>query len=143
MPKKILEILSSFEEVEKLNSELKLIYQQSGMHPEDIIELEIIQVEALNNIVKHSYSGISGKKIKVELEVESKIWKMKLIDFGLPRKKLKVPELNFNPDKIESLPESGMGLFLINKLTNYNHYIPHLDKNEFYLLKILRYETVD
>lgn len=138
MPKKILEILSSFEEVENLNSELKLIYQQSGMHPKDITELEIIQVEALNNIVKHSYSGISGKKIKVELEVESKIWKMKLIDFGLPRKNLKIPELNFNPNKIESLPESGMGLFLINKLTSSNQYIQHSDRNEFYMLKILR-----
>lgn len=139
MPKKILEILSSFEEVEKLNSELKLIYQQSGMHPKDITELEIIQVEALNNIVKHSYSGENGNKIKVELEVESKIWKMKLIDFGLPRKNLKIPELNFNPDRIESLPESGMGLFLINKLTSSNQYIQHSDRNEFYMLKILRY----
>ena len=36
----------------------------------------------------------------------------------MPRKNFSKPELNIDPSDIESLPERGMGLFIISQLTD-------------------------
>lgn len=141
MIQKKFEIMSTYAEVEKINSVLKVFYQKNKFNVDDIIELEIILVEALNNIVKHAYKEKSSMKIIIEMKVENGVWEIRLVDFGISRENKKIKPLNFEPKNIDSLPESGMGLFLINKLTDFNKYLKHTDRNEFILQKKLRNET--
>lgn len=141
MPFYKFEILSTYRKIENLNQQLKAIYKSIYIVQKDIAELEIVCVEALNNIVKHAYLEDPNQKIIVELSIVSNFWNAKLIDFGIPRRNFDVPNLDFNPDDIDSLPESGMGLFLIHKLTDSAKYLVKDSCNEFHLEKFLTYET--
>lgn len=141
MPFYKFEILSTYKNIEHLNQQLKAIYKSINITQKDIAELEIVYVEALNNIVKHAYLEDPNQKIIVELSIVSSFWNAKLIDFGIPRRNFDVPNLDFNPDDIDSLPESGMGLFLIHKLTDSAKYLVKDSCNEFHLEKFLTYET--
>jgi len=141
MPFYKFEILSTYKNIEHLNQQLKAIYKSINITQKDIAELEIVCVEALNNIVKHAYLEDPNQKIIVELSIVSSFWNAKLIDFGIPRRNFDVPNLDFNPDDIDSLPESGMGLFLIHKLTDSAKYLVKDSCNEFHLEKFLTFET--
>jgi len=63
--------------------------------------------EAFNNVAIHSYRGTKGD-LDVEIEVDRDRITIRLIDFGLTFDPMKVPE----PD-LDSLPESGMGIFIM------------------------------
>ena len=63
--------------------------------------------EAFNNVAIHSYRARKGD-LDVEIDVERDRITIRLIDFGLTFDPMKVPE----PD-LDSLPESGMGIFIM------------------------------
>ena len=81
-------------------------------------EIEICIVEALNNIIEHSYKSISSNCINIEANFQKPILEIKIFDAGMPRKNFSKPELNIDPSDIDSLPERGMGLFIISQLTD-------------------------
>jgi serine/threonine-protein kinase RsbW len=58
-----------------------------------------------------------------------------LIDEGKPRESLVVHDLEFDPNNIQHLPESGMGLFIIKQLMDEMNYYSLNGKNYFILKK--------
>ena len=58
-----------------------------------------------------------------------------LTDYGESRKNVGKPVLEFDPDDIDSLPEGGMGLFIIEQLMDENFYTVKGNKNIFTLVK--------
>lgn len=86
-------------------------------------EIEICLVEALNNVVRHSFKEESSHEIDVELNYVNGILEIKIVEDGFPRPAMDSPELEFDPDDIDNIPEGGMGLFIIDQLmdeTSYN-----------------------
>lgn len=113
----------------------KTFCEDSRVKEETIKEIELCMAEALNNIIKHSYKGASSNLIDIGLKIESNKFSVALADYGLPRKNLNKPKLEFDPNDIDSLPEGGMGLFIIEQLMDENFYSTEEGKNTFTLHK--------
>ena len=65
-------------------------------------------VEAYNNAVVHAYRDAPMGPVEVELHVNAKRLRLRIIDEGVRFKPDSVPE----PD-LDALPEGGMGLFIM------------------------------
>lgn len=82
----------------------------------DVFNIELCVVEALNNAIKHSYSSERGHQIDLHVAVSQNGLTVELRDSG---KELHVggkPALDFDPASMHSLPEGGMGMFIIYSL---------------------------
>jgi len=78
-------------------------------------DIEIALSEALTNIVKHAYNYQKDQKIILYLYKSDKEIIIKLIDFA-PKSEINFnKKLEYDPDDSDSLPEGGMGIFLMNK----------------------------
>lgn len=120
--------------IEKLHD----LFLGIGLDERDLSELEICLVEALNNVVKHSYNAQPGYIINLEIDIDMESITVKIIDFGITRTNFSKPTLDYNPDDIDNLPESGIGLFIIDRLMDSTKYETEGDKNIFILTKTFR-----
>ncbi len=100
-------------------------------------KVELSLAEALNNIIEHAYQENYNYPIDIEVRKKHKTLEIKLEDYGLPRKNLKKPVIEFDPDDIQNLPEGGFGLFLIETMMDENTYKYVEGKNIFIMKKIL------
>jgi serine/threonine-protein kinase RsbW len=69
--------------------------------------------EAFNNIVRHGYSGRSDGMVDVETDLSPEQVTVRLIDTGI--------EVDFSrvvPPDLESMPEGGMGVFIMYALVD-------------------------
>ncbi|HYE53019.1 MAG TPA: ATP-binding protein [Azospirillaceae bacterium] len=77
-------------------------------------EIELGLVEALTNVVEHGYGGEAGEvRLTVGLTAQT-LW-IELADRGRPMEPSLLADacLEYDCEDLDSLPESGMGLFLI------------------------------
>jgi anti-sigma regulatory factor (Ser/Thr protein kinase) len=75
--------------------------------------------EAFNNIVLHGYNGKEPGVIRIEMEMDSTGFRVRLEDYGQ----------SFDPSSISrpdlaSMPESGMGVFILMSLMDDVAYSP-------------------
>lgn len=101
------------------------------------LKLEICITEALNNVIKHSFLGQAGNDIHLFVKKEKSTIEMKIVESGFPRKKTGKPTLEFDPTDIENLPESGMGLFIIEEIMDETKYVSDGKTNTFTMIKQL------
>ena len=81
----------------------------------DQSNVELAVIEAVTNIIKHSYNNEPGHQIQVAVEVDDDHIRIEITDRGKSLRKEMQRKLDFDPCKVESLPERGMGQFLICK----------------------------
>ena len=135
MQSKTFQILSDYKNVSSACFIIKTFCEDLHMAENQIKEIELSLAEALNNIIKHAYQGVQNKIINIEIEYSNNNITINLIDNGIARKNLNKPKLEFDPENIDSLPEGGMGLFIIEQLMDENIYKRENDKNIFTLIK--------
>lgn len=137
MDSKSFTINSQYRNVSSVCFITKTFCEEHNINDEQIKEIELSLAEALNNIIKHSYKGKEDQKIEIELSIYNGQFKASLSDFGESRKNLAKPVLEFDPNDVDSLPEGGMGLFIIEQLMDENKYYVEGNKNTFILVKNL------
>lgn len=132
-----IKISSDYEEVVKVNDAVNDFLIKQGI--EELIRnaFDICLTEALNNVIKHAYKEEKGKSIQVKVIKDENLVEVNIIDEGLPRTNLEIKKLDYNPNDLESLPESGMGLFIIQQLMDELDYFSINGKNYFVLKKWL------
>lgn len=130
-------INSEYKNVSSVCFIIKTFCEGCNIVAEKIREIELSVAEALNNIIKHSYKGNEENKIDIFMSCEEGKFTIRLTDFGESRKKLDKPVLQFDPSDIDSLPEGGMGLFIIEQLMDENFYSVEENKNIFTLVKLV------
>ena len=135
METKSFSIYSEFSKVAIASKTIRTLCNNYNVAEKHCNEIEVSICEALNNIIEHSYLGITTSIIKIETLINKKLIEIKLIDEGITRQKLSKPELNFDPQNLSSVPERGMGLFIINELMNEISYESKKGKNIFTLKK--------
>lgn len=79
--------------------------------------LELVIVEAVNNIIIHAYKSDSGLDIKAEYELLSSEMIIKLTDFGFEFSKKKTENKPVNLD-VKDLAEGNWGLDLIDTIAD-------------------------
>ena len=129
-----LSIDSSFSEV-RLASELLYKYCDTHKIPIDLQgQLELMLVEALNNVVEHAYLEKAGNSIGIELEMVDQNALMKITDNGIAAPGSVLIEGSELPD-ITALPEGGWGLCLIQALADNIEYHRYPNHNILILTK--------
>jgi anti-sigma regulatory factor (Ser/Thr protein kinase) len=87
-------------------------------------------VEAFNNAVIHAYEGRLPGPVRVELEVDAHRLSVRVIDEGEAFVPEDVPEPN-----LASLPEGGLGLFIIRNFMDQVRYERQAEKNVLTMVK--------
>lgn len=86
-----------------------------------LADIEIALAEALTNIVKHGYHYESNNKIELSLYKLEKNIILEITDYANEAKIDFNKKLEYDPKDINSLPEGGMGLYLMkNCMTSLN-----------------------
>ena len=100
-------------------------------------EIEICLVEALNNVVRHSFKEVSGNSIEVYVTLSDSEIEIKIVEDGIPRPPMNKPTLDFDPEDIDNIPEGGMGLYIIDQLMTETEYTSENNVNTFLMKKKL------
>jgi len=137
MNSKNITINSEYKNVSSICFIAKTFCEENRISEEKIREIELSLAEALNNIIKHAYKGDETNKINIGMSFENNKLTLVLIDNGEPRNNIGKPILEFDPNDIDSLPEGGMGLFIIEQLMDENTYSCDGNKNIFTLVKYI------
>ncbi|MBI9077859.1 MAG: ATP-binding protein [Desulfatibacillum sp.] len=91
--------------------------------------IETCVVEAVINVVKHAYEDPNGQELAVVCRADKDGMTIEVWDWGKGMSRLKPTTLDFDPKDVTSLPESGMGLFIIQQVMDDVEYFPVGDKN--------------
>lgn len=130
-------IISDYDEVVKVNEAVNNFLLREGTEEFIRNAFDICLTEALNNVIKHAYKGERDKTIEVKIFKEPNLIEVEIIDEGLPRTNLEIKNLDYDPTNLNSLPESGMGLYIIKQLMDDLDYFSVNGKNYFILKKWL------
>ena len=126
-------INSDFSEVRKVSELLHIFCTTIQLNNEIAGQLELILVEAVNNVIEHAYKKTSGY---IDVYLEALITKVAITikDKGIP-----VPSEVQNTPKempdINTLPEGGWGLGLIYALADD---IQHYTKNNINIMRLTK-----
>ncbi|ACL02734.1 putative anti-sigma regulatory factor, serine/threonine protein kinase [Desulfatibacillum aliphaticivorans] len=97
--------------------------------------IETCVVEAVINVVKHAYEDPKGKELAVICRANKESMMFEVWDWGKGMDGLKPAALDFDPEDVTSLPESGMGLFIIQQVMDEVHYLSRDSKNVLTMTK--------
>jgi serine/threonine-protein kinase RsbW len=102
-------------------------------------QIELATVEVCNNIVEHAYYETSGE-IFIELTLDNSHLTLKFVDTGIPipESLLQPASIEFDKDNLETLPEGGMGLYLIENIMDTREYAWSNNQNILTVTKQLR-----
>ncbi len=135
MSSKNFTVNSEYKNVSSVCFIVKTFCEDNHIPDAKIREIELCTAEALNNIIKHAYKGNEKNIIEINIEFMDNKLTIDLKDDGFERMNLSKPKLEFDPTDIDSLPEGGMGLFIIEQLMDENKYVRDGNKNIFTLVK--------
>lgn len=79
--------------------------------------------EAFNNAVIHADVSSREREVEIEVEVRDGMLEVRVADYGAGFSLDEVASPSLDPQSIESLPERGMGLFIIQGLMTRVDYV--------------------
>ena len=100
------------------------------------LQVELCVVEACNNVIKHGYGHEPHHELEVVVTLGLDRILISIRDLGIARKVVATPSLNYDPDCLATLPENGMGLFLIHQIMDHVHYETTEGRNVLTLTKL-------
>lgn len=100
-------------------------------------QMELSVVEAVNNAIKHAYDGQSGNEVRAAVTLRPDRIIFSVSDSGRAMTAAEPMELNVNPDDLENLPESGMGLMIIRAAMDQVDYSSQDGWNTLTMTKLL------
>ncbi len=110
----------------------------------DAYHVELCAVEAVTNVIKHAYRLDPGYKVEMTASIEDDAIILRISDTGEPLDSdYTTHTFSFDPDKPDTAPELGMGVFLINKLMDEVLYKRIAEKNVLTLKKYLAIPEID
>lgn len=119
MKKAVIHLESDIENAALAGQAVRGICYYTPLSPFDQSNVELAVVEAVTNIIRHSYGNEPGHKIEVAVAVFEDHILVEIIDRGKTLDRALKKRLDFDPCKVESLPERGMGQFLICKVMDH------------------------
>ncbi|KIX10983.1 ATP-binding protein [Dethiosulfatarculus sandiegensis] len=110
-------------EVRVIAEQIKKFCLKHDLDPEDGAMVELAVVEALNNVIKHSYGNQPGHRVEVDLEALSDRLVFTILNWGIPFSQKNRAELKSDPTESATLSEGGMGLFIIDQVMDKVEYL--------------------
>lgn len=112
----ILSIDSSLENVPLIGTAINRICSLTPLSEVEAYQTELCVVEACNNAIKHAYEGRSGNLVEVEVHMGMNHITFDICDEGNVLKMPEVPNLDYDIDDLNQVPEGGMGLFIMHEV---------------------------
>lgn len=100
-----------------------------------LYDIKLCLDEATTNVIKHAYHCKPENTVEVSVTIDEGCLVFQIVDSGdrvpmfTPKK-----ELDYNVNDIDSLPESGMGLFLMHRIMDEVSF-SHRDKKNILTMK--------
>ncbi|OPY19238.1 MAG: Serine-protein kinase RsbW [Syntrophus sp. PtaB.Bin075] len=131
-------IESRIENVSLLGGAVRGIANALSLDELSCYQLELCVVEAVSNATKHAYHSEQGHPVEVDVLLFRDRITFKISDQGDSLKSPKVKLLRFDPQNLETVPESGMGLFIMHALMDEVSYETVSGRNILTMSKYLR-----
>lgn len=131
-----LSIDSRLEQVRVLSGALRGIGQELQITDDKLGQLELIMVEAVNNVIEHAYQLESGNEVHVRVEYSPQEIHLIISDHGQTMPDRLHSEARPMPNP-EDLPEGGWGMGLIHLLADSIRYIRDARGNHLHVSKQL------
>lgn len=135
-----LAIESRLENVFLIGLAIKAFCSDAPFTEVEAYEIELAVVEAVNNAIKHAYESQPGHTVELNVTIQTDRISFEICDTGKKLKSIGYAELNFDPDDLETLPENGMGLYLIQKIMDEISYEMISDRNKLKMTKYFKKE---
>lgn len=131
-----LSIDSRLEQVRVLSGALRGIGRELALSDDKLGQLELMMVEAVNNVIEHAYQLQAGNDIHVRVEYSPQEMHLIISDHGqtMPEELHSTACEMPNP---EDLPEGGWGMGLIHALADSIRYIRDARGNHLHVSKQL------
>lgn len=145
MPRLTLSINSDLEDVSLLAVAINRICYFLGLGDARSNEAELCIVEAVTNVIRHSYHREPGHRVDVEVETGADRVTFRITDNGTPMNAEQAERLIHGTDAVESdsleadlLAEGGRGLRIIHELMDEVAYRIERDKHHLTLVKRIK-----
>ena len=136
MKKKIkIEFLTGDDYVNDVSLQLSRILSGFPKRVNIVNELMVAIQEICDNIFEYAYQETKGKSIEFEIKIENNNLEVLICDYGVDQDFVIKKEFVFDKDNIKSLPEGGMGLYLVFKMSDSLEYYRIDNKNYFKISK--------
>lgn len=127
-------IESRIENVSLSGMVIKTLCSAAKLSEMDAFMVEISAVEAVTNSIQHAYANEPGHDVEIVFSLDAGGITIKVCDRGTPLdpqtlEQEKVSSLEVNPDDIDSIPEGGRGLAIINEVMDCVEYRSDQGKN--------------
>lgn len=106
-------------------------------------QIELCVVEILNNVIEYGYGLQKGHPIEIRCQFQDSRLRIAVVDHARPMESFDIPKLEFDPDDVESLPERGFGLYLVNEIMDEVYYESESKGNRFVMVKSWQLPTGD
>jgi serine/threonine-protein kinase RsbW len=131
-----LSIDSRLEQVRLLSGALRGIGKELELSDDKLGQLELMMVEAVNNVIEHAYEMQGGNDVRVRVEYNPEVVNLIISDSGRTMPDELHSEAHEMPDP-EDLPEGGWGMGLIHLLADSIRYIRDAKGNHLHVSKQL------
>ena len=99
-------------------------------------QVQLAVVEAINNVIKHAYGEQSHHTVELSVSLHWNRMVFVVLDRGKKFSDFPKQELKFDSQDLQSLPEEGMGIFIIQNVMDEIQYQSDQGIN---LLKMVKY----
>jgi serine/threonine-protein kinase RsbW len=132
-----LTIDSNLDDVGLVGVSVHALGKHLGLDESCADEVEICVVEAVNNAIEHAYLYKPGHTIEVLIQSNEEVLSISIKDTGNSMEQLDPPNLDFDPEDLDNLPEGGMGLYIIHNVMDKISYDSANGVNTFTMLRRL------
>jgi serine/threonine-protein kinase RsbW len=109
-------IESKLSDVSLLGHAVRGVCACSPLDEESYGEMEVCVVEAVNNAIAHAYKHDNGFRVETSVTLHHDKIAFEISDCGKSMEDFAPRTLEFDPEDIGSIPENGMGLFIIETI---------------------------
>jgi serine/threonine-protein kinase RsbW len=131
---------SRLEEVRRMRKAVHHMGADAPFTAEEWQQVKTCVDEAVNNAIIHAYGNEPGHEVEVEVRIEADRVVCTIVDRGRPAPDgaHRKPSLDVSPEKIEELPEGGMGMFIIHEVMDRIEYESKEGRNVLTMTKFAR-----
>ena len=133
-----LSIASRLSDVALIGHAVRGVCAYSPLNAEAYGEMEVCVVEAVKNAITHAYRRQEGFQVETSITLHHDKISFEISDSGVAIEEFAPRTLEFDPEVISSIPENGMGLFIIETIMDEVSYRSKDGKNT---LSFCRYFT--
>ena len=110
---------------------------------DECADIELCVVEGVNNAVKHAYNSQSGNDVDIVFTIQLDRLVIEIFDSG---KGMEIDEIEFpmfDFTSLDTIPESGMGLYIIKELVDEAGFVEGDDEAEGNQFRMVIYRMGD